>query len=83
MKLDTVDKSNKKSTEKKLYYKQRMEPQQPTNTEEQPVEAPKGKELNMYPIMRHLFLVFCVLLTATIVFILIYQNGKSIYENGL
>jgi hypothetical protein len=48
-----------------------------------PTEEVTNKELNVYPILRHVFLIFCILLTVLIVFFLMYQNGKSIYENGI
>jgi ABC-type phosphate transport system permease subunit len=38
---------------------------------------------NIYPALRHLFLIICILLTLAIIVFLIYQNGKSIYENGI
>lgn len=38
---------------------------------------------NLYPYVRHLLLAIAVLLALTLIFFLIYQNGKSIYDNGL
>ena len=38
---------------------------------------------NIYPVIRHIFLTLCVLLTIAIILFLLYQNGKSIYDKGL
>jgi hypothetical protein len=38
---------------------------------------------NFYPEARHILLVVFVLLCLCIIFFLVHQNGKSIYENGL
>jgi hypothetical protein len=57
-----------------------------TQTKEIPPTSPENevdKDINVYPVLRHVFLIFCILLTVLIVFFLMYQNGKSIYENGL
>jgi Na+/H+ antiporter NhaC len=40
-------------------------------------------EVNIYPTIRHLVLIICALLTIAIILFLFYQNGKSIYDNGL
>jgi hypothetical protein len=58
-----------------------MENETPQNTVV--TEVPQEKPLNIYPALRHLFLIFCILLALSIVFLLLYQNGKSIYENGI
>lgn len=39
--------------------------------------------VNVYPIVRHLFLTLCILLAIAIILFLIYQNGKSIYVKGI
>ena len=39
--------------------------------------------INVYPVMRHIFLFACVVLTLAIIIFLTYQNGKSIYDKGL
>jgi hypothetical protein len=39
--------------------------------------------VNVYPIVRHLFLTLCILLAIAIILFLIYQNGKSIYVKGV
>ncbi len=53
------------------------------NTEEiEDISEDSGK-LNIYPIIRHLFLIVCILLTISIILFLIYQNGKSIYVKGI
>lgn len=38
---------------------------------------------NIYPFVRHIFIISLVLFTLSILLFLIYHNGKSIYENGL
>lgn len=38
---------------------------------------------NIYPLVRHIFIIAVTLATISIVIFLIYQNGKSIYDNGL
>lgn len=38
---------------------------------------------NLHIVARHIFLILCVLLTIFIFLFLIYQNGKSIYDNGI
>lgn len=61
----------------------------PTNQEPQentPVSTevvPEEKTINLYPLIRHMFLIVCILLTITIILFLIYQNGKSLYDKGL
>lgn len=40
-------------------------------------------ETNLYPVIRHVFLTLCILLTVSIILFLIYQNGKSIYDKGI
>ncbi len=39
--------------------------------------------LNIYPVIRHLFLTVCILLAISIIIFLMYQNGKSIYDKGI
>lgn len=39
--------------------------------------------VNIYPIIRHIFLTICILLTVIIILFLVYQNGKSIYDKGI
>jgi hypothetical protein len=43
----------------------------------------KHEEINLYPTLRTLFLVACVIITIAVALFLIYQNGKSIYETGI
>ncbi len=38
---------------------------------------------NIYPLVRHIFIIAVTLATISILIFLIYQNGKSIYDNGL
>lgn len=40
-------------------------------------------EKNIYPTLRRIFLIICVLITVGSALFLIYQNGKSIYESGI
>ena len=41
------------------------------------------KKRNIYPLVRHVFIIAFTLAILAIVIFLIYQNGKSIYDNGL
>ncbi len=51
---------------------------------EMPQKTPYVHEKrNIYPLVRHILLVACVLLTVCLVIFLIHQNGKSIYDNGI
>ncbi len=38
---------------------------------------------NLYPIVRHIILLLFVLISLTLILLLIHQNGKSIYDNGI
>lgn len=38
---------------------------------------------NLYPVVRHILLVICVLFSITLILLLMHQNGKSIYDNGI
>lgn len=38
---------------------------------------------SFYPKVRTFFLILCVLIIISLALYLIYQNGKSIYENGI
>ena len=49
---------------------------------ENPLEEEVDR-VNIYPVIRHLFLIIIILLTISIAIFLFYQNGKSIYDNGL
>ena len=57
------------------------ENQTPQPSQEGVVDQHKKK--NLYPIVRHIFLVTAVLCALSIIIFLMYQNGKSIYDNGL
>ncbi len=46
-------------------------------------ENPYYEEKNIYPYLRKSILVICVLIAVGVLIFLIYQNGKSIYVNGL
>ena len=56
-------------------------------TEVIPKSSPLANELhqkkNIYPLVRHVFIIAVTLATISIAIFLIYQNGKSIYDNGL
>lgn len=58
---------------------------QPTtpNTPEILTDSEDGSTINLYPIVRHLFLTLCILLALSIIVFLLYQNGKSIYDKGI
>ena len=55
---------------------------QPTQPLEQEV-VEHHHTRNLYPVVRHIFLVTAVLCALSIIVFLMYQNGKSIYDNGL
>mgnify|MGYP003405193083 FL=1 len=38
---------------------------------------------NIYPAVRHALLIACILCALFIIIFLMYQNGKSIYDNGI
>ncbi len=38
---------------------------------------------NLYPAVRHIMLVVCVLFFIVLTLFLVHQNGKSIYDNGI
>lgn len=40
-------------------------------------------EINIYPTLRRFLIILCIVLAIAILFFLIYENGKSIYANGL
>jgi hypothetical protein len=49
-----------------------------------PVESINDENaINIYPIIRHMFLIVCVLLTVSIILFLLYQNGRSLYDKGI
>ena len=41
------------------------------------------EEKNVYPLLRKIFLMLCAIIAVAVLLFLIYQNGKSIYVNGL
>ncbi len=53
------------------------------NTVETDDTSEDSAKLNIYPVIRHLFLIVCILLAISIILFLIYQNGKSIYVKGI
>ena len=38
---------------------------------------------NLYPVVRHTLLIICVLFSIALIILLMHQNGKSIYDNGI
>ncbi len=38
---------------------------------------------NLYPLVRHVLLIICILFSLTLILLLMHQNGKSIYDNGI
>ena len=57
---------------------------------ETPEKNPIGDETsnphtkkNLYPFIRHIFLIACICACVAIFIFLFYQNGKSIYDNGI
>jgi hypothetical protein len=58
----------------------------PQNTEiSTPSDVPEtGRtKRNIYPYVRHVFLACIILFAIAAIVFLIYQNGKSIYDNGI
>ena len=51
------------------------------NQELQQQETPSG--FNLYAFMRRLFFVGVIVVSIIVIFYLLYQNGKSIYDNGI
>jgi hypothetical protein len=54
-----------------------------TYDQENTVIEDDSTTVNVYPIIRHLFLTLCILLSIAIILFLIYQNGKSIHDKGI
>ena len=63
-----------------IYAMDTVPPEQPSPEEQ---EITHTEEVNIYPTLRTTLLVLCVLFAIGLVLFLIYQNGKSIYANGL
>ena len=59
------------------------QPQPPETLEKQGEDTAVEDEINVYPTIRHVFLILCILLTIAIIVFLFYQNGSSIYDNGI
>lgn len=57
--------------------------QQMDNTNSINEKQDENTAINIYPLIRHLFLAMCILFTVAIILFLIYQNGKSIYDKGI
>jgi hypothetical protein len=59
----------------------------PVSTDAQKIDAPAAPMIhhtkNLYPLVRHILLVICVLFSVALIILLIHQNGKSIYDNGI
>ena len=67
-----------------MYTKRSMEPSNtPIPTPQTTGNNDEANTLNLYPIIRHLFLTLCILLAVAIILFLMYQNGKSIYDKGI
>ncbi len=52
-------------------------------TEENKSRNSYHTDTNVYPAIRTIILSVCVLIALSVVIFLIYQNGKSIYANGI
>lgn len=39
--------------------------------------------INLYPFLRKLFFWACIIVFLLVILFLVYQNGKSIYDNGI
>ena len=50
---------------------------------QKPVENIYSPEKNIYPTLRTTVIVLCFLLALFVAVFLIYQNGKTIYANGI
>jgi hypothetical protein len=46
-------------------------------------EAEGETEVNIYPILRSVFLILAVVTFIAIILFLLYLNGKSVYESGV
>jgi hypothetical protein len=46
-------------------------------------EQPTHRKRNVYPSVRHTFLIISILCALSIIIFLMYQNGKIIYDNGI
>lgn len=57
--------------------------QETNNASELAIKQEESTAINIYPIVRHLFLTICILLAIAIILFLMYQNGKSIYDKGI
>lgn len=47
------------------------------------ITNPQHQKKNLYPAVRHILLVICVLFALAFIVFLMHQNGKSIYDNGI
>ena len=56
---------------------------QTPETQVTPETTKVNSEINLYPILRTVLISVCVLIALGFVLFLIYQNGRSIYANGL
>lgn len=54
-----------------------------TEIVEEVIEEGEVRELNLHKVFRHFILISCILLAISIIIFLIYQNGKSIYDQGI
>lgn len=57
--------------------------QQVVNEQIEEIVVEENNASTLRPMIRHLLLTLCILLTISIILFLIYQNGKSIYDKGL
>ncbi|MDB5259828.1 MAG: hypothetical protein JWN37_59 [Candidatus Nomurabacteria bacterium] len=56
---------------------------QKINLQKEDSTVQNKKDINLYPALRRGFLIFCIIAAIFIILFLIYQNGKSIYANGI
>ncbi len=53
------------------------------NSEQTGVSDTKTTKKNVYPFVRRILIISLVLFTLSVLIFLIYQNGESLYENGI
>jgi hypothetical protein len=56
-----------------------LEEQKNSLIENQEVSPPS----NLHRVIRHIFLMLCIFIAISIVLLLVYKNGKSIYDKGI
>ena len=85
--LDAVDRITLSKYQKRVILQASMEEITQNNSEVNISQTTEKNayhtETNLYPTIRTVLLSLCVILTISLVLFLIYQNGKSLYANGI